>query len=316
MGVTLVKWAPWLTFTGVAVLLAGLSWDALLHRLDPELAAEEGIFALGNPGHVLLGAGIALIVAGVLMHLGGRMLQVSAVAGLRYALPAAGMAATAALAFALAAGSGGSALSLEAASGHSHAPTKQSKASSTLPGVQHEHGEAFAITAQELEEAAKLVADVRAGTARLQDLAVAESEGYYQITARVSGLAHYLNPRYFIDRRTVDPSRPESLMYVQLPSGEQKLVGVMFLMPFGQPGPRLGGPVTAWHSHDNLCYSQASGMIVALTNAQGKCPSGTAFYGVTPEMMHVWLVDNPNGVFSDEMEPAALLQLLQAQRTP
>jgi hypothetical protein len=30
-------------------------------------------------------------------------------------------------------------------------------------------------------------------------------------------------------------------------------------------------------------------------------------------MMHVWLVDNPNGVFSDEMEPAALREILEAK---
>ena len=34
------------------------------------------------------------------------------------------------------------------------------------------------------------------------------------------------------------------------------------------------------------------------------CTNGT--WSRTPEMLHVWLVDNPNGVFSDDMEPAAL----------
>ena len=33
----------------------------------------------------------------------------------------------------------------------------------------------------------------------------------------------------------------------------------------------------------------------------------------TPEMLHVWLVENPDGVFSDDMEPAALVELVQAQ---
>jgi len=32
-------------------------------------------------------------------------------------------------------------------------------------------------------------------------------------------------------------------------------------------------------------------------------------------MMHVWVVDNPNGVFSDDMEPAALLKLLASSAT-
>jgi hypothetical protein len=29
-------------------------------------------------------------------------------------------------------------------------------------------------------------------------------------------------------------------------------------------------------------------------------------------MLHVWLVDNPDGVFSDDMEPAALGALVQS----
>jgi hypothetical protein len=53
--------------------------------------------------------------------------------------------------------------------------------------------------------------------------------------------------------------------------------------------------------------------ITGLTDARGNCPPGTVFMGKTPEMMHVWVVDNPNGVFSDEMEPAALIKLIQSQ---
>src|SRR5207249_11761858 len=50
---------------GVVALLGGLAVDSYLHARDPSLAHREGIFALGNPGHVLLGIGIGLVVVGV-----------------------------------------------------------------------------------------------------------------------------------------------------------------------------------------------------------------------------------------------------------
>src|SRR5262245_44172156 len=63
--------APWVTLSGTLDMLLGFGLDALLHRLDPTLAAREGIFTLANPGHALFAAGLALVVAsGVLFLLG------------------------------------------------------------------------------------------------------------------------------------------------------------------------------------------------------------------------------------------------------
>src|SRR6266513_5172490 len=50
---------------GVVALLGGLAVDSYLHARDPSLAHREGIFTLGNPGHVLLGIGIGLVVVGL-----------------------------------------------------------------------------------------------------------------------------------------------------------------------------------------------------------------------------------------------------------
>jgi len=51
---------------GVVLLLAGLAWDAILHAADPTLAGREGVFTMSNPGHALLGAGVAAVVIGLL----------------------------------------------------------------------------------------------------------------------------------------------------------------------------------------------------------------------------------------------------------
>ncbi|MGH2538298.1 MAG: hypothetical protein ACRDHL_12955, partial [Candidatus Promineifilaceae bacterium] len=65
--------APWTSLAGAICSLLGLAWDAWLHRQDPGLAAHEGLFSLSNPGHVLLMAGLALVVLGGLLFLLGRL---------------------------------------------------------------------------------------------------------------------------------------------------------------------------------------------------------------------------------------------------
>src|SRR3972149_8973297 len=63
----LLRFAPWLTFTGSVATLLGLAWDARSHRLDPTLAAREGVFTLSNPGHLLFASGLAIVVTGTIV---------------------------------------------------------------------------------------------------------------------------------------------------------------------------------------------------------------------------------------------------------
>ena len=47
----------WLASVGAGLQLVGLSWDAVQHHLDPDLAAREGAFSSANPSHLMVAAG-------------------------------------------------------------------------------------------------------------------------------------------------------------------------------------------------------------------------------------------------------------------
>jgi len=312
----LTRTAPWLSVAGVSALLVGLGWDAVLHRLGPGLAEREGIFTLTNPGHVLFATGLGLAVLGALLFLLQRLALRPAISLRRRALfvaPVAGLLALAgvSLSFAMASPGGltghthshGAATAAEAVP-HDHAAPAVTTRSPN--GVLHQHGAEVPITGDQLAAALKLWSDTKEGTVRLQDIKVAQAEGYRPITPFIGGLAHFHNQAYFAAGKTLDPTKPEELIYLRTPKGETRLVGAMFLAQPGQAGPKVGGALTSWHAHDNLCFSSAA-IVVALADANGKCPSGTIYNGVTPEMLHVWLVDNPNGIFSEDMSPAALV---------
>ena len=325
----IMRAAPWISTAGVIALLVGLGWDAILHRVDPTLAEREGIFTLTNPGHVLFAAGVMLAVAGALLFLLERLALRPALSlrlRLAFVAPAAGLLALAgvSLSFAMASPGGltghthshAASMAVDESQPHTHDPmTGPADVMPLRAGVIHAHGGEVSITADELSAAMKLWDDTRSGTARLQDFKTAQAEGYRQITPWVGGLAHFHNQAYFAAGKTLDPTKPEELIYLRTQRGEIKLVGVMYLAKPGQAGPKVGGVLTSWHAHDNLCYTPNRQMVIALADASGKCPSGTIYNGVTPEMLHVWLVNNPNGIFSEDMSPTALVALLKSSGT-
>lgn len=69
-GLTLTPAAKqWLSFAGCSLLLVGLGLDGILHRLDPTLVEQEGVFSLSNPGHLLMGFGVGLLVFNLVFSL-------------------------------------------------------------------------------------------------------------------------------------------------------------------------------------------------------------------------------------------------------
>lgn len=206
---------------------------------------------------------------------------------------------------------------LAAACASEPADTEQRDASQVSSDRGHavaEHGHAAAEaeptaaepTAAERAAADRLLADTTAALSRFGDLAAAKAEGYQAVTPESLPIVHYAHPDYARNGEVLDPEHPESLVYAH--AGERSvLLGAMFLMPEpGMPGPQIGGPLTVWHTHDDLCIDVAREMVVGFVDADGGCPGG-AINEETPEMLHVWIVDHPDGPFAHDMSPAVLL---------
>ena len=149
----------------------------------------------------------------------------------------------------------------------------------------------------ERRAAETLERETKVAAARFTDFQAAEAEGYVQLTPfSFYGVraAHFGNPDYMADGRELDPERPENLVYLKRDDGRLELLGVMFLAPIGQ-GPPVGDPLTEWHAHEDLCASAQPPAVVPILPT-GACPAGTTPVGY--EMLHLWVVDHPDGPFS------------------
>jgi len=103
-------------------------------------------------------------------------------------------------------------------------------------------------------------------------------------------------------------SRPESLIYAESARGPV-LLGAMYEMPsLGDPGPAIGGPLTMWHAHENVCFGLAPPAFVGLMSPFGGCPVTSLTIPITPEMIHLWLIPGAPvfGEVEDEVRRAYL----------
>jgi len=290
---------------GVVLMLAGLIWDAVAHARDPDAAhAEETLFTLANPAHVVLLAGGALATAGLtaatvrgLSLSGSRRLSEPRVATTLVAGVLVLVAATAGtLRWASGAGE------LPVASGPL-APGPRPESHGIGIVNSHEVAECRP-TAGQRQAAAKLVADTEAATARYRSFAAAEADGFVG-PSNPTLTEHYAKVVHTQDGKVLDPNRPEALMYTPSPRGPV-LVGVMYLMNVpGEFGPEPGGCLTRWHVHANVCFSAATFAPVSQLQEGETCPPGEFRY-IPPPALHVWFVDVPGGRFAPEVDAAYL----------
>ncbi len=139
-------------------------------------------------------------------------------------------------------------------------------------------------TAAQQAAANELVAQTKATLTKYSSLSAATAAGYVPATNPNGRVVHYAN--WSAARSDgFDPSNPAFLVYANTVNGPV-LMGAMYLGPAPcTPGPDVGGPMTQWHAHDNLCLS--GGQVVGRTSSNGTCASGVHNTN-TYFMLHVW----------------------------
>ena len=154
-------------------------------------------------------------------------------------------------------------------------------------------------TDAQLEAAADLIVSTKQATVQYSDVRVAEANGYRSIGDGFTGVEHFINSEYMNDTDSLDPTKPESLVYRVNPDKTREFITVMYILPNGSTMddvPDIAGNLTLWHDHDNLCFDPATSKLSGIF-VDGACkPAGV--HVQTAPMLHVWVTPNPCGPFA------------------
>jgi hypothetical protein len=154
-------------------------------------------------------------------------------------------------------------------------------------------------TAAQVAAADELAEATAKAMANFVTLDAALAAGYAATTPADGMDVHLEHKSFKQDGRILDPERPEQLVYA-IAGGRATLLGVVYVMErAGVPAPEPGGPITRWHSH-NICLTLLPPGFGVVTPF-GNCPA-LSVHVTIPEMMHVWVVDNPAGPFSEGLD--------------
>jgi hypothetical protein len=184
------------------------------------------------------------------------------------------------------------------------------------PDAQHAHSGAVLqqtndVATPEQKTAAKRLYDQTvAAIAPYEDWHKAWEAGFRPGGSQTLPSSHWMNQRNVDAGYVMDPQHPQGLVYANSKHGPV-LLGAMFQMKtIDNFGPDPGGPLTAWHRHENICFTPF-GFEFSLMTPTATCPLGAIDITASP-MLHVWIVDNPGGPFAVDIDEKVVKRIDQS----
>lgn len=160
------------------------------------------------------------------------------------------------------------------------------------------------VSLEEQRRAERLIFITREVLPKFATPEIAMQNGFTSIGDAATGVEHYINWNYINDEYELNPLYPESLVFAVEPDGSRRLVSAMYMLGDEytlDTVPNVGGVLTQWHIHDNLCFDRdpmvhGSTRVVGVTSSDGPCRIGIK---LRPNpMLHVWLEPQACGPFT------------------
>lgn len=192
----------------------------------------------------------------------------------------------------------------EAADGHGHAGAVPPQEFD--PNLPIDLSGVEGVTPEQQARAENMLAENLRRLPQWADTATAEAAGYHSIGDALTGDEHFIKWDTIDDDHLFDPDHPESLVYKVERGADGKvtktLEAAMYMLPTGttlDDVPDIGGQMTQFHIHDNLCFSNdpVAPRVAGITTSDGDCPPPLQKFNPVP-MMHVWITPNPCGPFA------------------
>lgn len=195
--------------------------------------------------------------------------------------------------------------------------TSQSVANANAPGMgdmgttdglpdMKMYGTTAQPSAAQVLAAARLINETDASLKRYANVQAAFAAGYTYVL-KTNGEEHLLYDGNDPSYQGLNPQHPSSLVYaINVPNHAPILLGAMYIMGSDTAnGPQIGGGMTRWHSHLVTCVNGQQIVAGFDVRLRGGCDTATWQNTYTGQMLHVWVVPYPGGVFSDDLSRAA-----------